>query len=175
MKKPFVVHSGGFVKTNAHYIKPIISPPDEDQTNIGQKHLKDDTVNTNERSISTANHNKTDWGRREQKTIMKAFSISMSSFSVEENVFSGPCQTSISNCTVYQLLKLALNPICIHRSFYPKISLFVWPCEEMQCRNCMHDTSVWMFPISRPNSTHTPCHSPGEWHWMNLLESGTIE
>lgn len=33
-EKPFVVHSVGFVKTNAHYIKPIIYPPDKDQTNI---------------------------------------------------------------------------------------------------------------------------------------------
>lgn len=33
-EKLFVVHSVGFVKTNAHYIKPIIYPPDKDQTNI---------------------------------------------------------------------------------------------------------------------------------------------
>lgn len=33
-EKPFVVHSVGFVKTNARYIKPIIYPPDKDQANI---------------------------------------------------------------------------------------------------------------------------------------------
>lgn len=36
-EKPFVVHSVGFVKTNARYIKPIIYAPDKDQTNIDWK------------------------------------------------------------------------------------------------------------------------------------------